>query len=45
MSLNKNLYSYPHKKFEVILFFKVCKKNKMHSLIYCTFSTRTKGII
>ena len=28
MSLNKNLYSYPHKKFEVISFFKVCKKRQ-----------------
>ena len=28
MSLNKNLYSYHHKKFEVISFFKVCKKKQ-----------------
>ena len=28
MSLNKDLYSYHHKKFEVISFFKVCKKKQ-----------------
>ena len=28
MSLNKNLYSYHHKKFEVILYYKVCKKRQ-----------------
>ena len=28
MSLNKDQYSYHHKKFEVISFFKVCKKKQ-----------------
>ena len=28
MSLNKNLYSYHDKKFEGILFYKVCKKRQ-----------------
>ena len=28
MSLNKDLYSYHHKTFEAISFFKVCKKNQ-----------------
>ena len=34
MSLNKDLYSYLHKKVEAISFFKFVKKDKMNSLIY-----------
>ena len=34
MSLNKDLYSTHHKKFEAILFFKFVNKDKTISLIY-----------
>ena len=34
MSFDRDLYSYHHKKFGAISFFKVCKKDKMNSLIY-----------
>ena len=43
MSHNKNLYSYHQKKFEVISFFKVCKKDKMNSLIYMYIYQQNKG--
>ena len=34
MSFDKDLYNYHHKKFGAISFVKVCKKDKMNSLIY-----------
>ena len=34
MSLKKDLYSYLHKHFEAISFFKFVKKDKTNSLIY-----------
>ena len=43
MSLNKDLYSYHHKKFEAISFFKFVKKNKTNSLIYMYIYQQNKG--
>ena len=43
MSFDKDLYSYHHKKFEAITFFKVCKKDKMNSLIYMYIYQQNKG--
>ena len=34
MSFDKDLYNYHHKKYGAISFCKVCKKDKMNSLIY-----------
>ena len=45
MSLNKDLYSYLHKKFEAISFFKFVKKDKTKSLIYMYIFYKTKGIM
>ena len=43
MSLNKDLYSYHHKKFEAISFFKFVKKDKTNSLSYMYIYQQNKG--